>query len=95
MSNYQPQQPFKQSTKRCYKCGNNFIVFSAFSESICSNCRHLKIEQDQKVESAMWKSYCPMCGVLLAEHKEMESKKCLYNLRGYVNNITERESSHD
>lgn len=92
-SNYQPQQkPYKQNIKTCYKCNKQFNVFSSFSESICTDCYILKREQERKEERAMWKAYCPFCHMLLAEHKEMESKKCLYNLRGYVNIITERSS---
>ena len=93
MSNYQfNQRPYRQNIKTCWKCGKQFNALSAFTESVCNDCYSLKCEQERKDERAMWKAYCPFCHMLLAEHKEMESKKCLYNLRGYVNIITERST---
>jgi hypothetical protein len=90
MSNFQPQQrPFRQNIKTCYKCGKKWNSFTAFADSVCSECKLLKQEREAKDERAMWKAYCPFCQMLLAEHKDIEAKKCLYNLRGYVNIITD------
>lgn len=83
-SNYKPQLQQRSPKRVCIKCSKDISNYPAFSFSFCSECMSIKHEQEKKVERAMWKSYCPFCHMLLAEHKQNEAQLCLYNLRGYV-----------
>ena len=64
----------------------------------CSNCDKLVSENDircikcnidyvrKKAQELIFvnKSFCPRCGMSLGEHKEIELKLCLFNLRGIL-----------
>lgn len=90
MSNYKPLQQ-KKPIKKCIRC-DKVLDFFGFSQTYCVDCSVLRHEQKRKDEDAMRKAYCPFCQMLLAEHKQDEAQKCLYNLRGYVDVSQKRES---
>ena len=75
---------FASNIKTCYKCGKKWNSITSFGDSMCSQCRTLKAEQEAKIHKAMQESYCPFCKMLLAEHKPNEAQLCLFNLRGYL-----------
>jgi len=87
--------PLQQNRPKryCLRCKKD-ITSDVFSSSYCWECGPIIHEEKRKTEQAMWKSYCPFCKMLLAEHKQNEAQLCLYNLRGYViDKITEESRS--
>ena len=88
MSNYHPLQQRKPPQK-CIKCN----ALLDFGGTYCWECSSLIREQERKEEKAMRESYCPFCKKLIGSHKENESQRCLYNLRGYVDIDAQRSRS--